>query len=59
MAKRKIQGSFVALITPINADGSVDFEVFRTLLEFQEKNRTASAGSPRQAPLDLARSRSR
>ena len=42
MAKRKIQGSFVALITPMNADGSVDFEGFRTLLEFQEKNRTAA-----------------
>ena len=42
MAKRKIQGSFVALITPMNADSSVDFEGFRTLLEFQEKNRTAA-----------------
>ncbi len=42
MAKRKIRGSFVALITPMNADSSVDFEGFRTLLEFQEKNRTAA-----------------
>ena len=42
MAKRRIQGSFVALITPMNADGSVDFAGFRTLLEFQEKNGTAA-----------------
>ena len=25
MAKRRIEGSFVALITPMNEDGSVDF----------------------------------
>lgn len=35
MAKPRIEGSFVALITPFNKDGSVDFEGFRTLLEFQ------------------------
>ena len=38
MAKRRIEGSFVALITPMNSDGSVDFKGFRTLLDFQEKN---------------------
>ena len=38
MAKRRIEGSFVALITPMNEDGSVDFEGFRTLLDFQESN---------------------
>ncbi|MBU4609459.1 4-hydroxy-tetrahydrodipicolinate synthase [Achromobacter sp. GG226] len=38
MAKMKIEGSFVALITPFNADGSVDFEGFRTLLKFHEDN---------------------
>ena len=38
MAKRRIEGSFVALITPMNNNGSVDFEGFRTLLDFQEKN---------------------
>ena len=38
MAKRRIEGSFVALITPMNTDGSVDFEGFRTLLNFQEQN---------------------
>ncbi|GHU27680.1 4-hydroxy-tetrahydrodipicolinate synthase [Betaproteobacteria bacterium] len=38
MSKQKIEGSFVALITPFNADGSVDYEAFRTLLRFQEDN---------------------
>ena len=42
MAKRRIEGSFVALITPMNADGSVDFEGFRTLFDFQEKNGTSA-----------------
>ena len=42
MAKRRIEGSFVALITPMNADGSVDFEGFRTLLQFQEDNGTTA-----------------
>ncbi|MDR2786779.1 MAG: 4-hydroxy-tetrahydrodipicolinate synthase [Candidatus Accumulibacter sp.] len=38
MPKQKIEGSFVALITPFNADGSVDYEAFRALLGFQEDN---------------------
>ena len=42
MAKRRIEGSFVALITPMNTDGSVDFDGFRTLLDFQEKNGTSA-----------------
>lgn len=42
MAKVKIEGSFVALITPFNKDGSVDFEAFRTLLRFQEENGTVA-----------------
>lgn len=42
MAKMKIEGSFVALITPFNQDGSVDFEGFRTLLKFHEDNGTAA-----------------
>lgn len=42
MAKSRIEGSFVALITPFNKDGSVDFEGFRTLLEFQERNGSAA-----------------
>lgn len=42
MSKQKIEGSFVALITPFNADGSVDYEAFRTLLKFQEDNGTSA-----------------
>lgn len=42
MAKLKIAGSFVALITPFNKDGSVDFEGFRTLLEFQHTHGTSA-----------------
>jgi 4-hydroxy-tetrahydrodipicolinate synthase len=42
MAKMKITGSFVALITPFNQDGSVDFAAFRTLLKFQEDHDTAA-----------------
>ena len=42
MSKLKITGSFVALITPFNRDGSVDFGAFRTLLKFQEDNGTAA-----------------
>src|ERR1700693_2534660 len=40
MAKMKIEGSFVALITPFNQNGTVDFGAFRTLLKFQEDNGT-------------------
>ncbi len=39
---RKLTGSFVALITPFNKDGSVDFAAFRTLLEFQEQHGTSA-----------------
>lgn len=42
MGKTRIEGSFVALITPFNADGSVDFGAFRTLLRFQEDHGTAA-----------------
>jgi 4-hydroxy-tetrahydrodipicolinate synthase len=42
MAKMKLQGSFVALITPFNADGAVDFGAFRTLIDFHERHGTAS-----------------
>ena len=37
-----IEGSFVALITPMNLDGSIDFEGFRTLLQFHEENDTSA-----------------
>ena len=40
MAKMPIKGSFVALITPFNADGSPDFGAFRSLLKFQEDHGT-------------------
>ena len=40
MSKERIEGSFVALITPMNRDGSVDYEAFRTLLRFQADNGT-------------------
>lgn len=36
----KPTGSFVALITPMNRDGSIDFEGFRTLLQWHEENGT-------------------
>ncbi len=42
MSQEKIEGSFVALITPFNQDGSIDFEGFRTLLQFQEENGTSA-----------------
>ena len=42
MAKPRIEGSFVALITPFNADGSVDFGAFRTLLDWQARNGTSA-----------------
>jgi 4-hydroxy-tetrahydrodipicolinate synthase len=38
MGKTKIEGSFVAIITPFNRDGTVDLEGFRTLIDFQAKN---------------------
>ena len=34
MAHIKPTGSFVALITPMNEDGSIDFEGFRTSYNF-------------------------
>jgi 4-hydroxy-tetrahydrodipicolinate synthase len=36
MSKLRIEGSFVATVTPFNENGSVDFGAFRTLLKFQE-----------------------
>ena len=42
MAKMKIEGSFVALITPFNQNGAVDFGAFRTLLKFQADNGTSA-----------------
>jgi 4-hydroxy-tetrahydrodipicolinate synthase len=42
MRGSKLTGSFVALITPFNKDGSVDFAAFRTLLAFLEEHGTAA-----------------
>ena len=42
MARMRLEGSFVALITPFNTDGSVDFGAFRTLLRFQEDHGTTA-----------------
>lgn len=42
MSKMKISGSFVALITPFNKDGSPDFAAFRDLLKWQEDNGTSA-----------------
>ena len=40
MAKMRIEGSFVATVTPFNEDGKVDFGAFRSLLAFQEQHGT-------------------
>lgn len=42
MSKMKVEGSFVALITPFNKDGGADFGAFRTLLDFQERHGTSA-----------------
>src|SRR6218665_357024 len=42
MSKMKVEGSFVALITPFNQDGTADFGAFRTLLKFQESHGTSA-----------------
>jgi 4-hydroxy-tetrahydrodipicolinate synthase len=39
---KKLTGSFVALITPFNKDGSVDFSAFRALLKFQADHGTSA-----------------
>jgi len=61
MAK-KLAGSFVALITPFNKDGSVDFGAFRDLLAFQAHHGTAAVlimGSTGEASLLSADERKR
>jgi 4-hydroxy-tetrahydrodipicolinate synthase len=42
MPKKLMTGSFVALITPFNKDGSVDFEAFRALLELHAAHGTSA-----------------
>lgn len=46
MAEMRIEGSFAALITPLNAHGPVDFGAFRTLLDWHARNGT---------PIEIAR----
>ena len=62
MPSKKLTGSFVALITPFNKDGSVDFEAFRTLLKFQEDHGTSAVlimGSTGETSMLRRRRRSR
>jgi 4-hydroxy-tetrahydrodipicolinate synthase len=40
MANHIFTGSGVAIITPMNSDGSVNYDVFRQLLEFHVENGT-------------------
>ncbi|MEM8664434.1 MAG: dihydrodipicolinate synthase family protein [Pseudomonadota bacterium] len=42
MAHAKPTGSFVAIITPMNDDGSVDYEGFRTLIDWHAENGTSA-----------------
>ena len=42
MAKMRVEGSFVAMVTPFNENGAVDFGAYRTLLKFQEANGTVA-----------------
>jgi 4-hydroxy-tetrahydrodipicolinate synthase len=42
MPKKLMTGSFVALITPFNRDGTVDFAAFKSLLKFQEEHGTSA-----------------
>jgi 4-hydroxy-tetrahydrodipicolinate synthase len=60
MAKPRIEGSFVALITPFNADGGIDFGAFRTLLDWQAANGTTAVlimGSTGEASMLTAEER--
>jgi 4-hydroxy-tetrahydrodipicolinate synthase len=42
MAKLRIEGSFVAVITPFNSDGTIDYDGFRANLAFQAEHGTAA-----------------
>ena len=42
MAHKKPEGSFVALVTPMNEDGSIDYEGFRTLLNWHHEHGTSA-----------------
>lgn len=42
MTGNRLEGSFVALITPMNEDSSIDYGGFRALLEFHAQNDTSA-----------------
>ena len=42
MAKMRIEGSFVAMVTPFQADGAIDFGAFRTLIDWQASQGTVA-----------------
>lgn len=42
MSDKLIKGSFVALVTPFNKDGSVDYVAFKELIAFQARNQTSA-----------------
>lgn len=42
MTIKRLEGSFVALITPMNDDGSIDYGGFRTLLDFHAGHGTSA-----------------
>ena len=42
MAKMRIEGSFVAMVTPFDRDGSIDFAAFRTLIDWQKSHGSAA-----------------
>jgi len=42
MESKRLEGSFVAIVTPFNRDGSIDFEGFRTLVDFHAGHGTSA-----------------
>ncbi len=42
MGSKRLEGSFVAIVTPFNRDGSVDLEGFRTLIDFHADHGTSA-----------------
>ena len=41
MKVKRLEGSFAAIVTPFNKDGSVDIEGFRALIDFHVVNGTS------------------
>ncbi len=42
MESKRLEGSFVAIVTPFNHDGTIDFEGFRTLIDFHAAHGTSA-----------------